>query len=118
VDAAYTTGLVAADRLAPELVSRMRDALATGYELQRDHPELGIEALRRGVPSISEDHLRTAWSLFEPYAFAHPGPLSMDAVRWKTTIDYTCAIHGLPTPPAELVYRQELLTSATSLAPA
>jgi ABC-type nitrate/sulfonate/bicarbonate transport system substrate-binding protein len=115
---AYATGLVAADRLTLELVARMRDALAAGYELQREHPELGIEALRRRVPAISEAHLSTAWSVFEPYAFGGPEPLAMDAERWQRTIDYTTATHALPRLPAEQVYRPELLAPATSLAPA
>jgi ABC-type nitrate/sulfonate/bicarbonate transport system substrate-binding protein len=114
---AYATGLVAADRLAPELVTRMRDALIAGYHLQREQPELGIDALRRSVPAISTEHLSTAWSLFEPLAFAGPEPLAMDAERWTRTIDYTAATHGLPCLPAEQVYRQELLTPATTLAP-
>ncbi len=118
VDAAYATGLVAADRLALDVVSRMRDALAAGYELQREHPELGIDALRRRLPGISEAHLRTAWSVFEPYAFGRQRPLSMDAERWQTTIDYTAATHGLSSLPPEQVYRQELLAPATSFASA
>jgi ABC-type nitrate/sulfonate/bicarbonate transport system substrate-binding protein len=115
---AYATGLVAADRLALELIERMRDALAAGYELQREHPELGIDALRRRVPGISEAHLSTAWSVFAPYAFDRDQPLAMDAKRWRTTIDYTAAIHGLPSLPAEQVYRHELLAPAPRLAPA
>jgi ABC-type nitrate/sulfonate/bicarbonate transport system substrate-binding protein len=115
---AYATGLAAADRLAPELVARMRDALVAGYHLQREHPELGIDALRRRLPAISTEHLSTAWSVFEPYAFAGLGPLAMDAERWQRTIDYTSAAHGLPSLPAEQVYRQELLTPAPTFAPA
>jgi hypothetical protein len=114
----YATGLAAADRLALELVSRMRDGLAAGYELQREHPELGIEAFRRRCPGISETHLRTGWSVFEPYASGRPEPLSMDAERWQTTIDYTSAAHGLPSLPAEQVYRPELLAPAPDCAPA
>jgi ABC-type nitrate/sulfonate/bicarbonate transport system substrate-binding protein len=114
---AYATGLVAADRLAPELVTRMRDGLAAGYHLQRRAPELGIDALRRRLPRISRSHLSTAWSLFEPYAFAHSAPLAMDAKRWQRTIDYTAAAHGLPGLAAEQVYRQELLAPATTFAP-
>ncbi len=109
----YATGLVAADRLAPELVSRMRDALAAGYELQHEQPEVGIAAFRRRFPGVSEQHLRTGWSQFEPYAFAGPAPLSMDAERWQRTIDYTAATHGLANIPAERVYRPELLAPAT-----
>jgi hypothetical protein len=114
---AYATGLVAADRLAPELVTRMRDALIAGYHLQREPPELGIDAMRRSVPASSTEHLSTAWSLFEPYAFAGPEPLAMHAERWQRTIDYTAATHGLPSLRAEQVYRQELLTPATTFAP-
>lgn len=110
---AYATGLVAADRLAPELVGRVLDALIAGYELQRDRPELGIDALRSRFPSISEDHLRTAWSVFEAYAFDDAGPLSMDAERWRRTIEYTAATHNLPSLPAEQMYRPELVAPAT-----
>ncbi len=108
----YATGLVAADRLALDLVSRMRDALAAGYELQREQPELGIAAFRRRAPGISEQHLRTGWAAFEPYAFGGPEPLSMDSERWRRTIEYTAATHGLSGVPAEQVYRPELLAPA------
>jgi len=112
----YATGLVAADRLPLELVERMRDALTAGYELQREQSELGIAAFRRRFPNISEDHLRTAWSVLEPYAFDGPTPGSMDAKRWKATIDYTAAAHGLSVFPAERVYRPEVLAPARELA--
>ena len=114
----YATGLVAADRLALQLVSRMRNALAAGYELQRDQPEFGIAAFRRRAPGISEQHLRTGWAAFEPYAFGGPEPLSMDAGRWQRTIEYTVATHGLANIPAERVYRPELLAPATEYMPA
>jgi len=65
----YTTGLVAADRVPLELITRMRDAFVAGYDLQREQPEPGIAAFRRRFPDISEDHIRANWSPFEPYAF-------------------------------------------------
>ena len=114
-DPVYTTGLVVADRLSSDLVVRVRDALAAGYRAQRAQPEVGIERLRCDRPNISEQHLSTAWSIFEPYAFAQE-PLAMDAERWRQTIDYTAAAHGLPSLPAEQVYRPELLAPAGSLA--
>jgi len=114
----YATGLVAADRLPLELVTRMRDALSGGYELQRERPEIGVAAFRRRFPHISERHLRTAWSVLEPYAFDGVRPCSMDAMHWKTTIDYTAATHGLSVVPAERLYRPELLEPARELSPA
>ncbi len=114
----YTTGLLAADRLPLELVTRMRDAFVAGYELQREDPEPGIAAFRRRFPTISDEHLRANWALFEPYAFDGVPPGSMDAERWQATIGYTASTHGLPSFPAESLYRPELLTPALELAPA
>ncbi|MGI8413384.1 MAG: ABC transporter substrate-binding protein [Solirubrobacteraceae bacterium] len=113
----YATGLVAADRLPLELVTRMRDAMTAGYELQRSDPDLGITAFRRRFPNISEDHLRAGWSALEPYLFDGSRPGSMDAHRWETTIEYTAATHGLSVFPAERLYRPELIASALEPSP-
>ncbi len=114
----YTTGLLAADRLPLELVTRMRDAFAAGYELQREDPEPGIAAFRRRFSDISEEQIRANWALFEPYAFDGAAPGSMDAGRWQTTIGYTAATHGLPVFAAESLYRPELLAPALAAAAA
>jgi ABC-type nitrate/sulfonate/bicarbonate transport system substrate-binding protein len=108
----YTTGLAAADRLAPELVARMRDAFVAGYELAREQPELGIAGFLRRFPDISEEHIRANWSLFEPYAFDGVPPGSMDADRWRATIDYTAATHGMSRQEPDRIYRPELLAPA------
>jgi len=106
----YTTGLVAADRLAPELVSRVRDAFVAGYDLQRAQPDLGIAGFRRRFPTVSQEHIQASWSLFEPYAFDRVPPGTMDADRWEATISYTAKTHGLSVFPGDQVYRQEFLT--------
>jgi ABC-type nitrate/sulfonate/bicarbonate transport system substrate-binding protein len=113
----YATGLLAADRLSPELVTRMRDAFVAGYQLQLEQPELGIAAFRRRFPDISEQHVRDSWALFEPYAFDGGAPGAMHADRWETTIEHTAATHGLSPFPAERVYRPELLAPALEYAP-
>lgn len=113
----YATGLVAADHLPLGLVSRMRDAVAAGYELQREQPEVGITAFRRRFPNISEDHLRAGWSVLEPYVFDGPRPGSMDVERWQATIDYTAAAHNLSAFPAERIYRPELMASTMEPSP-
>lgn len=105
----YATGLVAADRLPLELVARMRDALVAGYELCREQPALGIAAFRRRFPDISEQHARANWSLFEPYAFDGAPPGAMEADRWRATIEYTAATHGLAMLAPDQICRPELL---------
>ena len=114
----YTTGLVAADRVPFELVSRFRDAWVAGYELQVARPELGIAAFRRRYPDVSEEHIRANWALFERYAFDLVPPGSMDAEKWRETIDYTAATHGLSGFPGECLYRPELLAPAMAHSPA
>jgi hypothetical protein len=114
----YATGLLAADRLPLELVTRMRDAFVAGYQLQLERPELGIAAFRRRFPDISEQHIRDNWALFEPYAFDGGAPGAMHADRWETTIEHTAATHGLSTCPAERIYRPELLAPAVEYATA
>jgi ABC-type nitrate/sulfonate/bicarbonate transport system substrate-binding protein len=114
----YTTGLIAADRLPLELVSRMRDAFVAGYDLQRAQPELGIAAFRRRFPDVSEEHIRANWALFEPYAFDGGLPGSMDAERWEATIEYTAATHGLARIPEARLYRPELLAPTMEYSPA
>jgi len=108
----YTTGLVAADRMPLELVSRFRDAWAAGYELQLERPELGIAAFRRQYPKVSEDHIRANWALFEQYAFDSVPAGSMDSEKWQATIEYTAATHGLSAFAGERLYRPELLAPA------
>lgn len=112
----YSTGLLAADRLPLELVTRMRDAFLAGYELQLERPQLGITAFRRLFPNISERHIRASWSLFEPYAFDGGAPGEMHADRWETTIEHTAATHGLSPLAGERVYRPELLAPAVEYA--
>ena len=108
----YSTGLIAADQVPLDVVTRMRDALAGGHELQREEPEPGLAGFRRHFPAVSEEHARVNWALYEPNAFDGGGPGSMNAGRWEDTIPYTAETHGLSTLPAERVYRPELLTPA------
>lgn len=115
----YTTGLIAAERVPLEVVTRFRDAWAAGYQLQADHPEAGIAAFRRQYPDVSEDHIRANWAIFEPNAMdGSVPPGAMDADRWRGTIDYTAVTHGLSTFDPELLCRPELLAPAFAQAAA
>jgi len=114
----YATGLIAADRLPLELVARMRDAFVAGYELQRERPDAGISAFRHRFPDVPEEQIRANWAVFEVYAFDGAPPGSMDAERWKATVEYTAATHGLSPIPPERLYRPELLAPMPEYAPA
>lgn len=108
----YASGLVAGDHLPLDVVSRMKQALVAGFELQREQPEVGIAAYRRRFPNIPIENIRASWSLFEPYCFSGPEPGCMDAGRWKTTIEYTAAAHGRPPISPDRTYWPELLSPA------
>jgi len=115
----YTTGLMVADRVPLELVSRFHDAWVAGYQLQLERPELGISAFRRQYPDVSEEHVRANWALFEPYAVdGVVAPGSMDSERWRETIDYTATTHGLSRFGGERLYRPEFLAPAREYAAA
>lgn len=110
--AVYSTGLIAADRVPLDVVTRMRDALTAGHELQREDPEPGLAGFRRHFPAVSEEHARVNWALYEPNAFDGGAPGSMNAGRWEDTIPYTAETHGLSLLAPEQIYRPELLTPA------
>ncbi len=112
----YSTGLLAADRVAPDVASRMCDALRAGYELHRTQPDLGIEGFRRRFPDVSAQHARDNWELFAPNAFAGGAPGAMDAERWEATIAHVSAAHGLAALEPERFYRPELLADPIAVA--
>jgi len=96
----------------------MRDAFIGGYHLQLERPELGITAFRRRYPDVAEEHIRANWALFERNAFDGGRPGAMDEERWRTTIDYTAATHGLSVFAGERLYRPELLATDMAYSPA
>jgi len=103
----YSTGLIAADRVPLEVVSRMVQALAAGHALQRERPDEGLAGFCRHFPEVSAEHARINWGLYETYAFADGAPVrSMSAARWRDTIAHTTRTHGLASLPAERVYRR------------
>ncbi len=114
----YSTGLIAADRLPLDLVTRFRDAWITGYELFREDRSVGVERFLHVYPDVDEAHIHRNWALHEPYVFDRVPAGSMDAGRWRTTIEYTAATHGLSIVDGERFYRPELLTPALAHAAA
>jgi len=109
----YSSGLVAADRLPDELVSRMRAAVSAALEAQRRDPEAGLDELARRYPDADPLEALEGWSLAEPNIFTGPAPGSADAGTWARTITHLAAAHGLPAPEPDTVFRRELVDVAT-----
>jgi hypothetical protein len=106
--------LVAGDHVPLEIVARMRDALEGGFHLQREQPEVGVEAFGQRFPYVDAEHIGRSWSLFEPYAFDGPTrPGAMEPERWEATMDYLATTHRLSTFPVEQICRIELMTAVS-----
>ncbi len=106
---AYASGLVAADRLATDVVARMVSALAAALEQQRRDPTAGLPELRRRYPDADPDEALEGWSLAEPNVFTGADPGSMDPRRWEATIAFLTDAHAFAAVEPESVYRAELL---------
>jgi NitT/TauT family transport system substrate-binding protein len=105
----YSSGLVAADRLPDELVTRMQAAIAAALEAQRRDPEAGLDELARRYPDADPREALEGWSLAEPNIFTGPTPGSADPETWARTIAHIAGAHGLPAPEPDTVFRRELV---------
>lgn len=107
----YASGLVAADRLATDLVTRMRDALVASLSAQRANPDGGVDELLRRYPQARADEAREGWRLVEPYIFGPDAPGSMSEEGWRRTLDVLCAARSLEPPAPQSVFRSEFVTT-------
>ena len=105
----YSSGLVAADRLPEDVVTRMQTAVAAALEAQRANPEGGLDELARRYPDADPLEALEGWSLAEPNIFTGPVPGCSDPETWARTIAHLAGAHGLPAPEPETVYRPELV---------
>lgn len=116
--AVYTTGVVASDRVAPELAARMVAALSDAYLAQRERPRVGLGELCRRFPTVRAVDALEEWAVLDGYVFAEPAPLAMDADRWRSTIDHAARTHGFPRRPLGEVCRDEALARSDGRVPA
>jgi len=115
----YSTGLVAADRLPPDVIRSMRDAYVAGFHLQLRRPDAGLAAFLRHFPDVSERHAVVNWEMFATSARRDGmAPGSMDADRWTQTIAHAARTHGSETVPGDRMYRPELLAATRRRTPA
>lgn len=105
----YMSGLVAADHLPLELVTRVRAALCAALQHQRQEPAGGVIELLSRYPDVDPEDALEGWKAVEPYIFTAAPPGSMERERWATTLTFVETTYGLPHPAAETVYRPELV---------
>lgn len=105
----YGSGLVAADRLPLELVTRMRDAVVDALRQQRATPERGVAPLLERYGGTNAEDVLESWRLIEPLIFADGGPGTMTLEGWRRSIDYAATVHRVARPRDDAVYRPEAM---------
>jgi len=105
----YASGLVAADRLPTGTVVAIQAALAAALEAQRDDPRAGLGELALRYPDADPAEAIEGWSLVEPNIFTDRPVGSSDPERWAATVEYAAAVHGLPAPAPETVFRPDVI---------
>ena len=105
----YTTGVVAADTVPPEVAARMVAALRAAFEQQRADPELGLEELCRRHPAVDPDGALEEWGVLDQYVFAGGQPLAMTWAQWEATIAHAARTYGVTPMAVAEVARAELV---------
>ena len=105
----YSSGLVAADRIPDEVVSRLQSAIAAALEAQRLDPRAGVDELAVRYPDADPREAVEGWELAAPNIFTGPTPGSSDPETWARTIAHLAGAHGLPAPDPDTVFRRELV---------
>lgn len=113
---AYSSGLVAGDTVASDLIATMRAALAAALEQQRQDPEQGMAALEERYPEADPHDAREAWGLAVPNIFTGVTPGDMDERTWRFTLEHLSSAYGHPAPPLDAVCREEFLTPVEAAA--
>lgn len=105
----YGSGVVAADGLPDDLVARVRAAVVDALEAQRRTPESGLAQMADRYGDDRTDDAPEGWRMLQEFVFTDVPTGSMDAGRWRTTLEFLCAARGLPVPAPESVYRPQFL---------
>lgn len=103
----YSSGLVAADRLSLDVVTRMQEALAAALERQQVDPDAGLGELGRRYPEVDHSDALEGWALAEPNILGDWPAGSWTPGRWLASIEHVSGIHGLDVLAPETVYRPE-----------
>ena len=105
----YSSGLVGADRIPDDVVSRLQSAIAAALEAQRANPEGGLDELAVRYPDADPLEALEGWELAAPNIFTGPTPGASDPETWARTIAHLAGAHGLPAPDPDTVFRRALV---------
>jgi len=108
-DDVYGSGVLASDRVPDALVSQVRNAVVAALEAQRQAPETGLIQMAERYGDDRTDDAPEGWRMLQEFVFTDRPTGSMDADRWRTTLEFLCAARGLAVPAFESVYRPEFL---------
>lgn len=105
----YGHGLVAADTVPTETVSRMVDAIAAALERQRRVPTHGFDAMAARFPEANLDYALEGWRIGQHNIFTGEPVGSATPEGWAATVSYVTAAHGLDAVDPETVYRPDAI---------
>ena len=108
-DDVYGSGVIASDRLPDELVAQVRAAVVDALEAQRTVPDSGLDQLTERYHDDRTDDAPEGWRMLEEFVFTDVPTGSMDAGRWRSTLEFLCRARGFDVPAPESVYRPQFL---------
>ena len=104
-DDVYGSGVIASDRLPDDLVAQVRDGVVAALEAQRAAPDAGLAEMDDRYGDDRTEDAAEGWRMLQEFVFTDVPTGSMDAVRWRTTLDFLCAARGLGVPEVAAVAR-------------
>jgi ABC-type nitrate/sulfonate/bicarbonate transport system substrate-binding protein len=110
-DDVYGSGVIAADRLPDELVAKVRAGVVAALEAQRLGPDAGLAQMADRYGDDRTDDAPEGWRMLQEFVFTDVPTGSMDADRWRTSLEFLCGARGFPVPAPESVYRPQFLST-------
>lgn len=104
----YASGLVVADHVPTDVVSRLVSGVVAALEGQRRDPEGGLPALLARYPSANPEEALEGWRLVEPYIFDGDPVGSMDPEALEVSMCHTASVQRSMPPPVGSAYRRDL----------
>lgn len=105
------SGVIAADRLPDELVADVRAGVVAALQAQRLGPDAGLAQMADRYGDDRTDDAPEGWRMLQEFVFTDVPTGSMDADRWRTTLEFLCRARALPVPAPESVYRPQFLST-------
>lgn len=110
-DDIYASGVIASDRLADDLVAKVRAGVVAALEAQRLGPGAGLAQMADRYGDDRTDDAPEGWRMLQEFVFTDVPTGSMDADRWRTTLEFLCRARGFDVPAPESVYRPHFVAA-------